>query len=73
MPFGQWEMLILGAVLLLLFGSTRLPRIGRDLGRSLREMRQTIEGVDPRTTLRELGPGEPPEAQPRRPRAEPPA
>lgn len=57
MPFGigQWELLILGAVFVLFFGSTRLPRIGRDLGRSLREMRETIEGVDPRTSLRELG------------------
>lgn len=73
MPFGQWEILVLGAVLMLLFGSTRLPRIGRDLGRSLREMRETVEGVDPRRTLRELGPGEPPDDPPRRPRPEPPA
>lgn len=75
MPFGigQWEILILGAVLVLLFGSSRLPRIGRDLGRSLREVRQTVEGVDPRTAMRELEQGDDrSDAQVRR-RPDPPA
>ncbi len=75
MPFGvgQWELLVLGAIFVLFFGTSRLPRIGRDLGRSLREMRETVESVDPRSTLGELGRGEQPQ-QPgaaRRP-AEPP-
>jgi TatA/E family protein of Tat protein translocase len=55
MPFvGQWELLLLAAIVLLIFGSSRVPRIGRDLGRSFREMRQTIESIDPRTPLKEL-------------------
>jgi sec-independent protein translocase protein TatA len=56
MPFGvgQWEILALAVVLVLLFGSSRLPKIGRDLGRSLREVKETVEGVDPRTSLKEL-------------------
>ena len=56
MPFdvGQWEVLVLAAVLLLLFGSSKVPKIARDLGRSLREVRETVEGVDPRTSLKEL-------------------
>ena len=74
MPFGigQWEIVVLGAIFVFFFGSSRLPRIGRDLGRSLREMRQTIESVDPRTSLRELGTGDPPEKT-ERPRQKPPA
>jgi TatA/E family protein of Tat protein translocase len=79
MPFGigQWELLILGAVIVFVFGSARLPRIGRDLGKSLREMRETIEGVDPRKSLRELEPGStaerPAERRPAERRADPPA
>jgi sec-independent protein translocase protein TatA len=55
-PFGigQWELLVLAAVLVLIFGSSRLPRIGRDLGRNVREFRQTVEQIDPRTPLKEL-------------------
>jgi TatA/E family protein of Tat protein translocase len=56
MPFGvgQWELLVLGFVILLVFGSAKLPRMGRDLGRSVRELRRTVEEVDPRRSLREL-------------------
>ena len=56
MPFGvgQWEIIVLVAVLVLLFGSSRVPKIARDLGRSVREIKETVEGVDPRTPLKEL-------------------
>jgi sec-independent protein translocase protein TatA len=56
MPFGvgQWELLVLAAILVLLFGSSKVPKIARDLGRSLREMKETVEGIDPRTSLKEL-------------------
>jgi sec-independent protein translocase protein TatA len=61
MPFGvgQWELIVLGVVVLLIFGSSRLPRIGRDLGRSLREMKETVEAVDPRSSVKELEPPKP--------------
>jgi len=51
---GQWELLVLGLVVLLLFGSKQLPTIARNLGRGVREMRETVSHVDPRTSLREL-------------------
>jgi sec-independent protein translocase protein TatA len=56
MPFGigQWELIVLGVVVLLIFGSSRLPKIGRDLGRSLREMKETVEDIDPRKPIKEL-------------------
>jgi sec-independent protein translocase protein TatA len=56
MPFGigHWELLILAGVILLIFGSSKVPRIARELGQGLREVRKTMADVDPRTPLREL-------------------
>jgi sec-independent protein translocase protein TatA len=56
MPFGvgQWELIVLGVILLLIFGSAKVPRMARDLGKSVRELKETVEGVDPRTPLKEL-------------------
>ncbi len=56
MPFGvgQWELIVLGVVILLIFGSAKLPRMARDLGRSVRELKETVEGVDPRASIKEL-------------------
>jgi TatA/E family protein of Tat protein translocase len=55
-PFGigQWELIVLGAVLVLLFGTSRVPQIARQLGLGLRDLRRTVEDVDPRRPLREL-------------------
>ena len=39
---GVWEILILLAVLLLLFGSSRLPQMGRSLGRGMREFKDSV-------------------------------
>jgi len=46
MPFGIgiWEMLILLLVVLLVFGPKRLPEMGRQLGRGMREFKETISG-----------------------------
>jgi sec-independent protein translocase protein TatA len=56
---GHWELIILGVVLLLLFGSKQLPTLARNLGRGVREVRETVVDVDPRQSLRELeGPRE---------------
>jgi sec-independent protein translocase protein TatA len=51
---GHWELIALGIVILLLFGSKQLPQIARNLGRGVREVRQTVVDVDPRTQLKEL-------------------
>ena len=70
MPFGigQWELLILAAVLLLLFGSAKVPRLARELGLGLREIKKTMADVDPRTPLREL---EAPDDEDERPASSP--
>jgi sec-independent protein translocase protein TatA len=51
---GHWELIALGIVILLLFGSKQLPQIARNLGRGVREVRETIVDSDPRTQLKEL-------------------
>jgi TatA/E family protein of Tat protein translocase len=48
---GHWELIVLGLVLLLLFGAKRVPLIGRQLGRSLRELKDTARDVDPREDM----------------------
>ena len=49
---GQWELILLGVVLVLLFGSKQVPQIGRSLGRGMREFKQTVGMVDPREDVR---------------------
>ena len=39
---GVWEILIILAVIMVLFGSSRLPTMGRSLGRGLREFKESI-------------------------------
>ena len=45
---GHWELILLALVLLLLFGAKQLPQIGRNLGRGVRELKDTVGEVDPR-------------------------
>ena len=51
---GHWELIVLGLVLLLLFGAKRVPLIGRQLGRSVRELKDTVQDVDPRDDVRRV-------------------
>ena len=48
MPFGIgiWELLILLLVLLLVFGPKRLPEMGRQLGKGMREFKESVSGSD---------------------------
>jgi sec-independent protein translocase protein TatA len=47
-PFGIgiWELLILLLVLLLVFGPKRLPEMGRQLGKGMREFKDSVSGKD---------------------------
>jgi TatA/E family protein of Tat protein translocase len=49
---GQWELIALVFVLLLLFGSKRIPELARQLGRGVREVKQTVADVDPRDDIK---------------------
>jgi sec-independent protein translocase protein TatA len=41
---SPWEILILLAIILLIFGPKRLPELGRSLGRGAREFKDSIKG-----------------------------
>jgi sec-independent protein translocase protein TatA len=43
---GPWEIVILVVVLLLVFGSRRLPEMGRSVGKGMREFKQAVTGKD---------------------------
>jgi len=49
---GQWELIALVFVLLLLFGSKRIPELARQLGRGVREVKSTVADVDPREDIK---------------------
>ena len=40
MPMGGMELLSILAIILLFFGATRIPQLGRSLGQSMREFRK---------------------------------
>ena len=46
---SPWELLILLAFVLLLFGPKRLPEMGRSLGKGMREFKDSISGKDDET------------------------
>ncbi len=43
---GIPELMLLGLVVLLVFGPKRLPEMGRSMGRGLREFKSSITGED---------------------------
>ena len=63
MPFGIgiWELLLLLVVLLLVFGPKRLPEMGRQLGKGMREFKDSVtgEGKDDEVEAAALPPAEP--------------
>jgi sec-independent protein translocase protein TatA len=44
MNLGATELLIILAVVLLLFGSTRLPKLAKSLGQASKEFKKGVEG-----------------------------
>ena len=43
---SPWELFILLAFILLLFGPKRLPEMGRSLGKGMREFKDSVTGKD---------------------------
>jgi len=48
---GLPELIVLGIVVLLVFGPKRLPEMGRSLGRGMREFKDSISGDSPKDHL----------------------
>jgi sec-independent protein translocase protein TatA len=42
--FGVWEILIILAIVIVIFGASRLPQLGDGLGKSIRNFRRSISG-----------------------------
>jgi len=42
-PIGLPEMLIIVLIIILIFGATRLPEIGRGLGKGIRNFKESIK------------------------------
>ena len=61
---SPWELLILLAVVLFVFGPKRLPEMGRSLGKGMREFRNSLTGKDEQRGLEAKDAGEPPDRQP---------
>ena len=68
---SPWELLILVAVVLLIFGPKRLPEMGRGLGKGMREFKDSITGKDEKRALeaQEAAAPAPPAAAPAQPAA----
>ena len=56
MPFniGAPELIIILAIALIVLGPKKLPEVGRSLGNGMREFKDSIKGVDPRSDDDEL-------------------
>jgi len=52
---GVPELLLLGLVVLLVFGPKRLPEMGRSMGRGLREFKSSVTGEDKNQEPLDLG------------------
>ena len=48
---GFPELIVLGLVLLLIFGPKRLPEMGRSLGKGMREFKDSVTGSEPHDHL----------------------
>lgn len=46
MRFGTTELLIILVVVILLFGPSQIPKLGRTIGESIKELRRSVEGTD---------------------------
>jgi sec-independent protein translocase protein TatA len=44
--FGLWEILLILAILLLLFGATRIPEVAKSFGRGVNEFKKGLKGED---------------------------
>lgn len=52
-PFGVPELLVILVILVLMFGATRLPQIGRGIGEGIRNLKAGLKSDDEQARLDE--------------------
>jgi len=60
---GLPELLLLGLVVLVIFGPKRLPEMGRSMGRGLREFKDSVSGEHKHELDQQVVPAEEPEGE----------
>jgi sec-independent protein translocase protein TatA len=45
-PIGAWEIVLILAIVVFLFGARRIPEIARSLGEGIRGFRSSLSGTD---------------------------
>jgi sec-independent protein translocase protein TatA len=60
--FGPWEILLIVAIILLLFGASRIPELARSLGKGVNEFKKGIKGEEPPAGLPKPPDGSDPKA-----------
>ena len=60
---GWQELLFLGMILMLIFGATKLPAIGRGMGEGIREFKKSLKGDDSDASADAAEKAEKPEAK----------
>jgi sec-independent protein translocase protein TatA len=62
---GTGEIILIGIVLVVLFGAKKLPQLGDGLGKALRGFQKAVHGIDekPKTQPIEAEPVTPPESK----------
>jgi len=43
---GFWELLIIFVIVILIFGTSRIPELGRGLGEGIRNFKKSLKGDD---------------------------
>jgi sec-independent protein translocase protein TatA len=43
---GFWELLIIFVIIILIFGTSRIPELGRGLGEGIRNFKKSLKGDD---------------------------
>jgi sec-independent protein translocase protein TatA len=61
--FGAWEVILILAAFLLLFGSSKLPKLARSLGSSMTEFKKGLRGETPEEEEKEKLEGGPDDEQ----------
>jgi sec-independent protein translocase protein TatA len=52
---GHWELLIILAIVIILFGAGKLPQIGSGIGQGIRNFKKGIKEIDKEETEIEVG------------------